>query len=182
MFLESSGVTQTFVCTDHHWQHCCLDSLRLLYLLIHLLVFLNLFLDMVTWNIFVYHHLLLLLLSHQNMDVYPFSLDLEILGDFSLFILLPLVESFWPWNHQSACIPCTLHLPASSTRMSFVALSQGHLCTICFCLCWSFAKHQCLHSYESCLLLSFVHNNPDPFLIKGKWCGINQIPSGPTHF
>lgn len=114
MFLESSWVTQTSVCTDHQWQHCCLDSLRLLYLLIHLLLFPNLFLDVVTWKIFVHHHLLLLLLSHQNMDVYPLSLDLEVLGHFSLFFLLPLVESFWPWTTSPHVfhVRCTcLHLP-----------------------------------------------------------------------
>lgn len=167
MFLESSGVTQTSVCTDHHWQHCCLDSLRLLYLLIHLLV--------VSQPFSRCGHLKYLRLSSspssatQSPEHGCLSLQPgpgRSWGDFSLFILLPLVESFSPWNHQSTCIPCTLHLPASSTWMSFVALSQGHLCTICFCLCWSFAKHQCLRSHESCLLLSFVHKNPDPFLIK----------------
>lgn len=28
---------------------------------------------------------------------------------------LPLVASFWPWNHQPARISCSLHLPASYT-------------------------------------------------------------------
>lgn len=87
----------------------------------------------VTWDCYIYHHCLLLMVLY----LVPQGLGFDILH---LLRCLP----FWPWGfqpiHRCSCTlcqphgygaPCTLCLPVSYSLLLCAAWSQLHICTAC---------------------------------------------------